>query len=152
MVMSAGFCISKLMTHLNCVNGTEGHFTSSPALARMQFSRCLNGTWKITRPFCFKRRWNESGSMNANFNQLTGIALAAFANSCYDMLLSSFRAPGCPMDTWGHLFVASLATFITDDVTFRGRLQWPVMSAADVICYSTFWSLQMTFSFLVNMD
>lgn len=85
--------------------------------------------------------------MNSNFKQLTGIAIAAFANS--DMLLSSFRAPGHPMDTWGHLFVA---TFIPDDVTFRGHLQWPVMSAADVICYSAFWSLQMTFSSLVNMD
>jgi len=31
--VSAGFCISKLMTRLNCVNDTEGCFTSSPALA-----------------------------------------------------------------------------------------------------------------------
>jgi len=47
MVISAGFCISKLMTRLNCVNDTEGCFTSSPALAckrtEVQFSRCLGG-------------------------------------------------------------------------------------------------------------
>lgn len=59
--------------------------------------------------------------MNANLNQLTGIALAVFANS--DILLSSFRAFRHPIDTCGHLFVASLGTFIPDDVTFWGHLQ-----------------------------
>lgn len=32
-VLSAGCCVSKLMTRPNCVNGTEGRFTSPPALA-----------------------------------------------------------------------------------------------------------------------
>lgn len=59
--------------------------------------------------------------MNANLNLLTGIALAEFANS--DILLSSFNSLILPIDTWGHLFVASLGTFIPDDVTFRGHLQ-----------------------------
>jgi len=43
--------------------------------------------------------------MNANLNQLTGIALAVFANS--DILLSSIRNFRHPIDTCGHLFVAS---------------------------------------------